>query len=89
MVDKIICKGKFDRLMNPKTVHDYGLSLSFDELISFDEGVDFVKQWLPWLIQTEEEKKREEEMLSIARELGRNTSEAIDNLTMGVLNNAR
>jgi hypothetical protein len=89
MPDDITTKEKFNRFMNPKTVQDYGLSLSFDELISFDEGVEFVKEWFPWLIQTEEEKKREEEMLSVAQELGRNTSEAIDNLTMGVLNNAR
>ena len=79
---------KFNRLMNPKTVSDYGLSISFDELISFDEGKEFIGEWFPWLLQTEEEKKQEEEMLSIVSEAGENLSLSIDKTIMETFNNA-
>jgi len=89
MVKELTVKEKFDRFMNPQTVSDYGLSISFDELISFDEGLQFAKEWLPWLFQTEEGKKLEEEMLSVLSKAGINFASTMDKIAMEVLNNGR
>lgn len=44
-------KDKLERLLNPKTVEDYGLSISVDELMSLDEGriflSEFLKEYVP------------------------------------------
>ena len=69
---------KWERLTNPKTIEDYGLRMSENELMQFPEGQRVVA----------EVRARQEErsmLIRSARAAGKNTAATIDSLILRVL----
>ena len=73
-------KGKWDRLINPKTTNDYGLILTQDELSTFPEGVEILQS----IHAIDKEDQYNEDIMAQAGLAAKNT---IDNVFYEILTN--
>ena len=75
---------KWNRLNNPKTLEDYGLSLNEDELQSFPEGKVLLQSIKRIEASKEKDRKLFLEMDNYFEKISKNMKETIDNIIIEV-----
>ena len=91
---------KLERLLNPSCVEDYGLGISFSELMSFEQGriwtAIFFLAYVPFQKWPDEIKNFEtDETINLKEEqalfekMGSQARDTIDNIILGVIGGER
>lgn len=89
-------KEKLERLLNPSCAEDYGLSISFSELMSFEIGriwiANFYLAYVPFEKWPDEIKSlgadetiNTKELLALTEKVGNQARDTIDNVILNII----